>query len=671
MCDVMLEHFRDPELAALLNSKFICIKVDREERPDVDSVYNSFVQAVTGRAGWPLTCFLTPNLVPFVGAGYLPKERLKEAVNSIANRWEHNRVKVEVDGVKVLSALRELFLRNARDPNVIVGSETLRKAFDTADTCFDVVNGGFGSAPKFPRPAMFEFLFSMHLSRAQDERLRSESLDMVLDTLREMASGGIHDHVGGGFFRYALDDAWHVPHFEKILSDQAQLASSYLNAYIFTKEEPFKHVACKTLDFILAEMTDPVTGAFYSAIHADSPSQFDVNQEAVEGAFYTFSSFELMLMLGEPASTIFHMRYGVEANGNVSDYAVAKAELGGLEGLNVLRVSKTIPQISEAVQLPEEDVRTILQESIQKVHEERTRRPRPATDDMAITCWNALAITAFARAGAALNRQDYTNAALAAADVIMRRMVVREDRKIDSIFLARGFRGHRGDVEAFSEDYACAVQAFIDVYESTGDSKYLVFARKLQNAMDLEFWEDGGYCNSKKGDQTILLRRKEDYDGSEPSPSSVAALNLVRLSSLLGDPTLWERAKQIAYSFSGVLNSSPLAMPMLLVAVQALDDEMKKVVVVGDNVEASTLLSEYWSGGLPRSVALLRLPLEGLQDTVLKYVNEGRQFLADATGRVCAYVCTGSVCLEPTADVKRFCEELDYLRNVPVRTQTI
>lgn len=666
----MLEHFRDPELAALLNSRFICIKVDREERPDVDSVYNSFVQAVTGRAGWPLTCFLTPNLVPFVGATYLPKERLKEAVSSIADRWENNRAKVEANGVKVLSALRELFLRNARDPNVIVGRETLRKAFDTADTCFDVVNGGFGSAPKFPRPAMFEFLFGMHMSHAQDERLRSESLDMVLDTLREMASGGIHDHIGGGFFRYALDDAWHVPHFEKILSDQAQLASSYLNAYIFTKEEAFKNVACKTLDFILAEMTDPISGAFYSAIHADSPSQFDVNQEAVEGAFYTFSSFELMLMLGEPASTIFHMRYGVEANGNVLDYAVAKAELGGLEGLNVLRVSKSLSQISEAVQLPEMDVRRILQESIQKVYAERARRPRPATDDMAITCWNALAITAFARAGAALNRQDYTDAALAAANVIMRRMVVREDRKIDSIFLARGFRGHRGDVEAFSEDYACAVQAFIDVYESTGDSKYLVFARKLQNAMDLEFWDDGGYCNSKKGDQTILLRRKEDYDGSEPSSSSVAALNLVRLSSLLGDPTLWERAKQIAYSFSRVLNSSPLAMPMLLVAVQALDDDMKKVVVVGDNDEASTLLSEYWSRGLPRSVALLRLPLEGLQDTVLKYVNEGRQLLADATGRVCAYVCMGSVCLEPTADAKRFCEELDYLRNVPVRTQT-
>lgn len=273
MCDVMSEHFRDPELAALLNAKFICIKVDREERPDVDSVYNSFVQAVTGRAGWPLTCFLTPNLVPFVGATYLPKDRLWEAAESIAERWQTNRDQVEADGVKVLSALRDLFVKNAKDPDVVVGKETLKKAFDTADSSFDVVNGGFGSAPKFPRPSMFEFLMGLHLMGGHDERLRNESLDMVLDTLREMAAGGIHDHIGGGFFRYALDDAWHVPHFEKILSDQAQLASSYLNAYLITREDAFMHVACKTLDFVLAEMADPVTGAFYSAIHADSPSQ--------------------------------------------------------------------------------------------------------------------------------------------------------------------------------------------------------------------------------------------------------------------------------------------------------------------------------------------------------------------------------------------------------------
>lgn len=667
MCDVMADHFRDPQIATLLNKKFICIKVDREERPDVDSVYNSFVQAVTGRAGWPLTCFLTPDLIPFVGTTYLPLDRLQNAVESIAERWEHNRDQVEAEGAKVLGLLRELFVQNGHDPNVKIGVETLRKAFETADTCFDVVNGGFGSAPKFPRPSVFEFLLGMHLTGGHDEHLRSEALDMVLDSLREMAAGGIHDHIGGGFFRYALDAAWHVPHFEKILSDQAQLANCYLNAYLITKENAFKHVACKTLDFVLAEMRDPNSGAFYSAIHADSESQFDATHAAAEGAYYTFSSFELMLMLGEPASTVFQMRYGVEANGNVSDSAVAEAELGGLEGLNVLRISASIPQIATELGLPESEVRKILEESIAKVFKERARRPRPPTDDLAITCWNSLAITAFVRAGAALEREDYIAAAVMAANVIMEKMVVREDRLTDSIYLARAFRGSRGRVQAFAEDYADAIQAFIDIYEVTGDGKYLVFARRLQNAMDIEYWEDGGYCNSRKGDSDILLRRKEDYDGSEPASSSVAAVNLVRLSSLLGDSSLWERAKQIANSFSKVLNSSPLAMPMLLVAVQGLAaQEAKKVVVIGGNDEASKYLSVYWNRGLPRYVSLLRLPLEGIQESLRKYVTEGRQLLVSASGRVSAYVCTGSRCVEATGNIQRFQDELDYLTAVPV-----
>lgn len=667
MCDVMASHFRDPQIATLLNQKFVCIKVDREERPDVDSVYNSFVQAVTGRSGWPLTCFLTPELVPFVGTTYLPLDRLRNAVESIAERWEHSRDQVEAEGGKVLGLLRDLFLPSGSDPDVEVGVETLRKAFHTADTCFDVVNGGFGSAPKFPRPSVFEFLLGMHLTGGSDERLRSESLDMVLDSLREMAAGGIHDHIGGGFFRYALDDAWHVPHFEKILSDQAQLASCYLNAYLITKEDAFKHVACKTLDFVLAEMRDPNSGAFYSAIHADSEPQFGTEQVAAEGAYYTFSSFELMLMLGEPASKVFQMRYGVEPNGNVSSSAVTEAELGGLEGLNVLRISASIPQIATEVGLPESRVREILEESILKVFEERSRRPRPATDDLAITCWNALAITAFARAGAALDRQDYLDAAIAAANVIMERMVVRQDRRTDAIYLARAFRGSRGRVGAFAEDYADAIQAFIDIYEVTGDSQYLVFARQLQNAMDLEFWEDGGYCNSKKDDKHILLRRKEDYDGAEPSSSSVAAVNLVRLASLLGDASLWDRAKQIANSFSKVLHSSPLAMPMLLVAVQGLAArEARKVVVVGGNEEASKYLSVYWSRCLPRSVALLRLPLDGIQDGLREYLSEGRQRFATATGHASAFVCNGTTCHEASSIAQRFHDELDYLTTVPV-----
>lgn len=663
MCDVMDRHYRDPALADLLNRKFICIKVDREERPDVDSVYNAFVQAVTGRSGWPLTCFLTPRLIPFVGTTYLPPDRLVEAVRSIADRWENSSHLVERDGLKVLTALRNLFVQNASIPSDKLSPNVLRRAFKAADTCFDVKHGGFGSAPKFPRPSVFEFLLSMHLASPRGDRVKTESLDMVLDSLREIAAGGIHDHIGGGFFRYALDAAWHVPHFEKILSDQAQLASSYLNAYLITREASFKDVACKTLDFINMEMRDRNTGVFYSAIHADSPSLYDVERSESEGAFYTFSSFELKLMLGEPASSIFHKRFGVEPGGNVCNEAAAKAEYGGLEGLNVLRISSTIEQIAREMQMSEKEVEEILSRSIRKVRRERNLRPHPRVDDLTITCWNALTISAFARAGAALQRKDYIEAAIRAANAIMEEMVTREDLETDCIYLARAYRGTRGKVEAFAEDYADAIQAYIDCYEVTGKKKYLLFARRLQNTLDVDFWEDGGYCNCKKGESNILIRRKEDYDGAEPSSSSVAALNLVRLASLLGDSTLLEKSKQIAKTFSQVLQASPLAMPTLLIAVQALmTGGSKKVVVVGNNEEAAKMLDEYWSRGLPRSVALVRVTEDGGQENLANYIGEGYKQLWTGSGDVSAFVCDGDVCLEPTHNVNRFSEELEFLR---------
>lgn len=668
MCDVMDRQFRDPALADLLNRKFVCIKVDREERPDVDSVYNAFVQAVTGRSGWPLTCFLTPRLIPFVGATYLPPDRLANAVRSIADRWENSSHLVERDGLKVLTALRGLFVQNASEPLGKLSPDVLRRAFHAADNCFDVEHGGFGSAPKFPRPSVFEFLLSMHLAAPRDDRLKTESLDMVLDSLREMAGGGIHDHIGGGFFRYALDAAWHVPHFEKILSDQAQLASSYLNAYLITRENSFKETACKTLDFILAEMRDPTTGVFYSAIHADSPSQYDVEKKDVEGAFYTFSSFELKLMLGEPASTIFHKRFGVEPSGNLSNEATAKAEYGGMEGLNVLRISASVKQIAKDVQLSAEKVEQILHESIRKVGHERNRRPHPRTDDLTITCWNALTISAFARVGAALHRQDYVEVAIIAANAIMEKMVTREDAQSDCIYLARAYRGTRGKVEAFAEDYSDAIQAYIDMYEVTGESRYLLFARRLQNTLDADFWEDGGYCNCRKGEADILIRRKEDYDGAEPSSSSVAALNLVRLATLLGDSSLLEKSKQIAKSFSRVLNASPLAMPVLLVAIQALmSGGSKKVVVIGNNQEASKMLDEYWSRGLPRSVALLRLTENSSEENLKRYYSDGYQKLWTGSRDVSAFVCDGDQCLEPTRNLSRFSEELEFLREATQR----
>lgn len=661
MCDVMSSHFREPDIAQVLNEKFVCIKVDREERPDVDSVYNSFVQAVTGRTGWPLTCFLTPKLVPFVGTTYLPRDRLKNAVQSIAERWENSREQVESDGKKVIDALRDLFTVKPVNSKEDVNLETISKAFNAAVTSFDVENGGFGSAPKFPRPSVFEFLLSLHQSSHFDDRIRSESLDMVLDSLQNLADGGIHDHVGGGFFRYSLDASWQVPHFEKILSDQAQLAMSFLQSYLLTGNEWLKRIVCKTLDFVMREMRDSETGALYSAIHADSQPLYDVTKKSVQGAFYTFSSFELMLILGEPANTIFQKRFGITATGNVSESALATAEYSGLEGLNILRISSSVSQIADEVGLPEDKVESILAESLSKVLEERQRRPRPPTDDLSITCWMALSISAFVRAGASLHRPDYVDVALKAAKLIMDKMVLRFDCERDAAYLCRGYRGKAGKVEAFAEDYAYGIQAFLDCYEVTGDSSYLLFTRQLQNALDAKFWENDGYSNAVKGDKEILLRRTENYDGAEPASSSVAVLNFVRMSSLFGSREFLSRAKRLLNSFKATFEASPLAMPFLLVsAYPIVTDLVRKVVVVGGNNEVSTLLHACWSRCLPRHVSVLRLPLQIHSHPLSQYFEQNWLSKIPA-GHNTAFVCAGDVCLEPTDDPGLFLSELDTL----------
>ncbi|CAN8076803.1 unnamed protein product [Agarophyton chilense] len=663
MCDVMSDHFCDPEIACILNERFICVKVDREERPDVDSVYNSFVQAVTGRTGWPLTCFLTPGLIPFVGTTYLPKERLLNAVKSIADRWETNREKVEADGTKVVDALRDLFARREITSQPTVNVETLQQAFDATVASFDVENGGFGSAPKFLRPSVFEFLLSVHQSAQFDEGIRCEALEMVFYSLRLIAGGGIHDHVGGGFFRYSLDASWEVPHFEKILPDQAQLAMTFLHAYLLSGDQKFSGVVCKTLDFVMREMWDEDTGAIYSAIHADSKPLYDITKTSAEGAFYTFSSFELMLILGEPASTIFQKRFGVTAAGNVSESAVAKAEYGGLEGLNVLRITTPVSQIADEVGLSEAEINSILKTSLETIFKERERRPRPRTDDLSIASWMALAISAFMRAGRSLNRPDYIAVAEKAASLIRRSMVIQIDEVSDAIYLARAYRGKRGTVQALADDYTCSIQAFLDCYEVTGDLEHLHFARQLQNALDTRFWVEGGYCNAVRGDKDILLRRVEDYDGAEPAASSVAVLNLIRMASLFGDDTLWSRAKSIINSFKKTFENSPLAMPFLLSSAHPLvQDISQRVVVVGNNEEASNLLDVYWSQGLARHIGMLRLPLKKCSKQLLQYFSPDRQALGQDLRNSTAFVCIGGDCFEPTSDLDRFVCELRRLR---------
>jgi uncharacterized protein len=494
-------------------------------------------------------------------------------------------------------------------------------------------------------------------------------------TLLKMMQGGIYDHLGGGFFRYSMDAAWQVPHFEKLLSDQSQLALSYLFAYCIGRDVAFRQVVEETLDYCLRRMCISQTGAFASAVDADSVSQFSVgtSHDVKEGAFYTFSEWELKLMLGEPAATVFAMRYGVKPEGNLND-----GDRGSdFAGLNILRISNSIEFISDATGIPIAHAEFMLERGRKKLLDERNRRPKPPVDDLVIVCWNGMAISAFARAGRALGEPRYLYAAFRAMDHIMSEMIIRSDADLDAVFLARAYRsGHgRGTVEAFADDYCACIQACIDCFEASSPStgaKYLAFALQLQRALDHSFWDDssGGYFSSRTDDASILLPQKENYDGAEASPSSVAALNCVRLASLTGDQNLWQRANDIANAFSSTLESSPLAMPLLLVSIQAfVAAGTKKVVILGDDAEAAPFLSEFWSRALPRSVALLRLPLAGPTPELGALLSPDRRLIRALDGPT-AYVCTGTECLEPTTSLTRFTEQLNYIGNVQTPLST-
>lgn len=685
-CSQMHVHFCDPAVARILNSSFVCVLLDREERPDVDDVYQAFVSAVSpdGRSGWPLTVFLTPHLRPFVGVTYLTRDRLASAASSIADRWQipATRQTIVADAQRVIDALADMYRAKLTAPDRPPtagksgqGGEALRAAYDAASTSFDGESGGFGAPPKFPRPSLFEFLAGTSLTYG-GQGVGGEARDMLDFTLLKMSQGGIFDQVGGrGFFRYSLDSAWATPRFEKLLSDQAQLAMSYLFAWLVGGKGRgrgvFRDVVCSTLDYCLEDMMLD-GGIFASATDSDSVSAFDLAGDGArsEGAFYLWSDWELKLVLGEAAGNIFSMRYGIQPEGNLGPSVQGE----NFAGMNIPRVTQSIADIARVTGRGESLVLRILDESNKKLAMVREDRPKPRVDELVIVAWNSMLISALARAGRALNQPKYLDAAFRAMDHILDRMVSRVDDDLDAIFLYRTYRaGHGpGKVEAFATDYCAAIQACIDCYEAATlerAPRYLSSAVRLQNALDSSFLtEEGAYATAAEGDEAILLRQVEDYDGAEPSPSSLGALNGVRLASITGEERYWKRALGIAAAFAPVLARSPLAMPMLLVAVQAfVTTGKRKVVVIGSDEEAAVLLDDFWSRGLPRSVVLLRLPLDGPSSVLASSLSSERRGVRPIDRKATGYVCTGESCHGPTTDAGEFSRQLDYLVAVSIQ----
>jgi len=647
-CHVMeRETFSNPEVAAVLNSGFVAVLVDREERPDIDRLYMTFVQASTGGGGWPLSVWLTPDLKPFLGGTYFaPSDEagrpgFKSVLARVAAMWSGQREQVLENSDKIIAAL-EADTRSAATAGALPVAALRGRVLAQAAEAFDAEHGGFEQAPKFPQPALLEFLLDVSAT-TPDAAERDKSLRMVLKTLREMDAGGIHDHLGGGFHRYSVDAAWRVPHFEKMLYDQAQLACAYLEAWQVSSDPALKGAARDTLDYVRRDLTDPA-GGFYSAEDADSALASRPASRA-EGAFYVWTAAEIEGALGSRDAALASFAFGVEPGGNVPG-----DESGELAGENVLFRAHTGAECAAKFGTTEEAARSATADAARRLGAARGKRPRPARDDKIITAWNGLMISAYARAAQALGDPGCAASAERAASFLKASLFDPSTGR-----LARSYRSGVRDERGFAEDYAFLVQGLLDLYEATFDVRWLDWAAKLQEKQDELFWDPaaGGYFANAAGDASVLLRLKDDSDGVEPSANSVSLRNLARLSELLNRAEWRERAVRTARAFGPDVDRSPLGLPLLMAAAGWLVGSPKEVLIHGEpgSPDTARLVAEAWRRYLPRRVLLLvdresrgffaaRMPL------VADLPAEG--------GGAMGYVCENFVCQLPTRDPAAF-----------------
>ncbi|HXG54059.1 MAG TPA: thioredoxin domain-containing protein [Vicinamibacterales bacterium] len=651
-CHVMEhESFEDPTIAGLLNQGFVAIKVDREERPDVDRVYMSFVQATTGSGGWPMTVFLTPDLKPFFGGTYFPpssrwgRPGFGDLLAELTRVWKDERPKVNEAATELTDRLIAV-TSGGRAEAEIADAESLDSAVEQFQMSFDRRHGGFGGAPKFPRPSELLFLLREHARRGA----AAAPLLMVTETLRAMALGGMRDHIGGGFHRYSVDAEWRVPHFEKMLYDQAQLVLAYLEAAQATGEAFYAAVAEDTLEYVMRDMMGP-DGGFYSAEDADSvpPEQGgDAGARKTEGAFYVWSERELTTLLGADAE-IARQHFGILPDGNApSD------PQGEFTGRNLLYVAHPIADVASRTGTSPDEVMAALGRIRQTLFDARNSRPRPYLDDKVLTAWNGLMVAAFARAArtlpASVAAPRYRQAAEAAAAFIRRVLWQASSRT-----LLRRYRDGDAAIEAYAEDYAYLIWGLLELFQTTGSAEWLEWATELQARQDELFWDggDGAWFSTTGQDPTVLLRLKEDYDGAEPAASSISALNVLTLAHLTGDSTYRDKAERTLARYGARVGAAARVVPMMLCALSTWHAPTMQIVVVGGRTEP--LESEIASHYLPFAVHVPVDP-DGNQEALrhlLPFVDGMK-----AHGGAAAYVCRDFACRQPVGTPEALRQEL-------------
>jgi uncharacterized protein YyaL (SSP411 family) len=619
-CHVMeRESFERDDIAGLLNESFVSIKVDREEHPDLDQVYMHAVTAMTGQGGWPLTVFLTPDLKPFFGGTYFPPEQrgrmagMKELLPAVAHAWDSRRAEITASADELTSRVSQALNRPAA-PGPL-SAETFDRAYRGAAESFDADHGGFGDAPKFPRPHELSFLLR-YWSRSGTAR----ALEMVTTTLDHIARGGIHDHVGGGFHRYSIDAQWRIPHFEKMLYDQALLARAYLEAHQATRRADYAGIARRALDYVLRDLTDG-RGGFYSAEDADS--------EGEEGAFYVWSREEILTHLGPEEGERFARRYGVSAEGNFEH-------------------GKSVLHLETAVAHEDGDAA-----SRERLFSARSRRPRPHRDDKVLTSWNGLMVTAFAIGGALLDEPRYLEAARKAARFIL-------DHAVRDGILVRRWRAGEARYPGTLEDYAYFAEGLLALYEATFDAAWLAEARRWTLALVERFWDEavGALHLRSQQDEPLIVRATDAYDGATPSGSSVASLLLLRMGRLTGDERLEAFGRRSVERVAGLLAQTPLAFPAMLAAADEALGPTQEIVIAGTPEAPDTQAMTRAVRGcyLPRAVTLFHPegPGAAAVEALVPRISAQRV----QGGRATAYVCERFTCAQPTTDIAQFTGQL-------------
>lgn len=632
-CHVMAhESFEDEGVAAILNEHFVSIKVDREERPDLDRIYMNAVQAMTGSGGWPMSVFLTPEGQPFYGGTYFPPTArygmpsFTQVLTAVADGWQNRRQELIESGQRLVAALEQQSAIGQDVKRRDLKPETVESAFRNLQQSFDRVHGGWGNAPKFPQPMALEFLLRYHHVTGN-----SRALQMVSQTLQAMARGGMYDQLGGGFHRYSVDDHWLVPHFEKMLYDNAQLARVYLHAWQVTGEPFYRTITEEILDYVVREMTDGSTGSVLSEVEGEAEglttgsaggfySTQDADSEGEEGKFFLWTATEIRDLLGHEAD-IFMAAYGVTERGN-------------FEGKNILEF------------VGDSDRRAELAEARQKLFAAREQRVRPGRDEKVLTSWNGLMLAAFAEAARVLDRDDYRQVAERNADFLLHELQ-RPNGRLWHTWKACPEHGRRDGVakiNGYLEDHTHLIEGLLELYQTTFDSRWYQAARELAEVMVAHFSApDGGFFDTSDDHETLITRPRELQDNAVPSGNAMAALVLLRLAGLAVEPRYAELAQTALGPMQPLLAKYPLGFAQWLIALDYALSQPRQIAIVGtpDAADTRALLDVCTTGYRPHQIVALDAP--DAQASTVPLLKDRGQIEGHAT----AYVCVDFTCRAP------------------------